>query len=251
MPSVRPIASCTNDRRRNSHAHVVALRAERHAHADLLRALRHRIRRDRVEADRRQRQRNHREDREHRAEDAERPARLRQRCVHRADAEERQVGIDRAHFLAQDRRHRVRIAGAAHQQGHEAARVGPERQVGDRIGIRQLEIALTEVRGRCRRRWRSARAGCRRAGGAPPCRSIVSVMRRPIGSSFGKCSAAKRWLMIAASRPGHAVFVGQVAAALQRQADGLEVVRIDRQHRHVGRLLSLVERLAVDVSLRR
>ena len=84
------------------------------------------------------------------------------------------------------------------------------------------------------------------AGGAPPWRSMLSVMRRPIGSSFGKCSAAKRWLMIAALAARHAVFVGEVAAALQRQADGLEVMRIDRQHRDVRRLLSLIERLAVD-----
>ena len=48
---------------------------------------------------------------------------------------------------------------------------------------------------------------------------------------------------------GHAVLDGQVAAALQRQPDGLEVVRIDRQHRHVRRLLALVERLAVDREL--
>ena len=59
-------------------------------------------------------------------------------------------------------------------------------------------------------------------GGAPPCRSIASVMRRPIGSSLGKCSAANRWLMTAALAAGHAVFVGEVAAALQRQPDVLK-----------------------------
>ena len=49
--------------------------------------------------------------------------------------------------------------------------------------------------------------------------------------------------------PVHAVFVGEIASALQRQSDGLEVARIDRQHRHVRRLLALVERLAFDLEL--
>ena len=58
IPSVSPIASCTIDRRTNSHQTWRRFGAERHANADLLRALRDRVRRDGVETHCRQHERD-------------------------------------------------------------------------------------------------------------------------------------------------------------------------------------------------
>ena len=142
----------------------------------------------------------------------------------------------------------VRIAGAAHQQVHEAARIGPERQVGDRIRIGQLEIALPQVRHDADdgRRQRHRNAALRRRAALQ-----IDRQRDAAADRIFVREVQRREALVddRALAPGHAVFVGQVAAALQRQADGLEVARIDRQHRHVRRLLALIERLAVDRQL--
>ena len=146
MPMARPMASCTSAPRRTSHQTCGALGAERHPHADLLRPLRDRVRRDRVEADRRQRERDQREHAEHRAEHLELPSSLRERRVERHDAEERQIGIDGAHFLAHRRRQRRRIAGCAQHQERKGRRLRAQRDVDDGVGKRFLEVALAHRR---------------------------------------------------------------------------------------------------------
>ena len=80
------------------------------------------------------------------------------------------------------------------------------------------------------------------AGGGPPARSMLNTMRRPIGSSFGKCICANRVLMMALSWPGEPSSGREHASALERQADGLEVLRIHGEHRHRRRLFAGGER---------
>ena len=84
-------------------------------------------------------------------------------------------------------------------------------------------------------------------GGAPPC-EIDAERDAPADRIFiGEVQRREPLVDDRGFASGHAVFVGQVAAALQRQPDRLEVTRIDGQHRDARRLLSLIERLAVDV----
>ena len=150
-----------------------------------------------------------------------------------------------AHFFAQDRRHRVRVALAADQQRHERAWIRPERQIGDGVRLGLLEIALPHVgrdadhgRGE-RRRYAVAR---RRAA------LQVHVEDNPPADRIfiGKMQLRELLVDDRALAAGHAVFVSEAAAADERQADRVEIPRIDRQHRDFGRLLALLERLAVE-----
>ena len=77
--------------------------------------LRHGVRRDGIQADRRQHERHDGKDREHGREHAQQPAVLRERLVHRPRSGQRLIGIDPHHRLAQDLGRLRRIAARARQ----------------------------------------------------------------------------------------------------------------------------------------
>ena len=125
---------------------LTALRAEGHPHADFLGALGDRVRRDRVNPDGRQDERDRGEDREHGAEHAVGPAHVCQEVVHRPHAEDRKIGIDRLNGLPYLHRDRRRLDLAPRQDVHEALALHPVRHVDDGVGLERLRIALPDRR---------------------------------------------------------------------------------------------------------
>ena len=146
-------------------AHLPGLRAQRDPYADVGHPLFDPVGRHGVEAGRREDERDQRDGPDDRLARAAVPRGVVERLLHRAEAEHRQVRIDRADRLTNQRRRRGRIARPANDERRHARRVGASGKIDERFGLSAPE-ALPQSSAP-RRRW-SATTPARRSRPSPP-----------------------------------------------------------------------------------